>query len=52
VGSDHHGARGAVESLREGYRRQTELGQLGHVRVVVDELGAALAQEREDLQGR
>ena len=45
---DHRAVR-AIECLLERNRRELELAQLRHVRVVVDEIGPAVAQQREDL---
>jgi hypothetical protein len=43
---------GAVERLLERQRTQVALPELGHVGVVVDDVGAAIGEQVEDLQRR
>ena len=49
VGGDDHREVDAVQGLVQGDALEVVLGQLGHVRVVVADLGAALAQQLDDL---
>ena len=50
VGGDDHREVGALERLVQGQRAQPVRADVGHVRVVVDEVGAAFGQQPDDLQ--